>query len=112
MKKHVTEKQTDEDRLSNDWSDEVTIANKYEKQRLEFLNFLEEYADIWDSHLRRIKTAKHRIELSNDNVCPMNSARYRAGPKERQFEATKSNRMFEEEVIEPATTKWASPIVF
>lgn len=38
--------QTDDDGLDNDWRDEITIENTYEKHRPEFLKFLEGVADM------------------------------------------------------------------
>lgn len=48
---------------------------------------------------------KHRIELTGDTVHPEHSAPYWARSTARQFAATEIDRMLQEEVCEPATTK-------
>lgn len=67
---------------------------------------------MWDGHLGRKSTAKHRVELVDPNTPPVPSAPYRAGPKARELEKTEINKVLAENIIEPAQTEWASPIVF
>lgn len=59
----------------------------------------------------RITTATHRIKLTILTVYPVHSAPNRAGPPARQCSATEMDRNFQEEVIEPSGTEWASLIV-
>lgn len=51
-------------------------------------------------------------KLASDDFQPVHSALYRAGPTVGQFGAVKIDRMLKEEIIKPATTRWASLIVF
>lgn len=88
------------------------IADIYEKHRPKFLNMLEEMEAMWDGPLGQITTSRYQIELTSSYVQPMHSAPYRAGPAARQSAAKKINRMLKEDIIEPITTEWASPIVF
>lgn len=67
---------------------------------------------MWDGHLGGIKTSGHKIELTSEDVLPVSSASYRAAPTARNFATDNIDRMLKEDIIEPATTEWASPIVF
>lgn len=73
---------------------------------------LEQFQSMWDGRLGTIKAAKHRIELTPPNARPIHSVPYRAGPVARTFEKTEIDRLLRMDVIEPAQTEWASPIVF
>lgn len=99
LKRHETVQRTDNDRLNNDWGDEVKIDDKYEEHGVEFLKFLKEFGDMWVTHLERITTTKPRTELTSDTVRTVKSALYRAGPPERKFAATELDRLLQEEVI-------------
>lgn len=94
-----------------DWRKKVNLSNNYSQYRQEFIQMLEPFSKMWDGHLGRISVAKHRIDLMSGST-PVHSAPYRAGPKVREFQRTKINRMFEQEVLESVTTEWAAPIVF
>lgn len=64
------------------------------------------------SHLGHIITTKHQIKLLKPTRRPLHLAPYRIGPKTSKLEKTKIGKMLEENIIEPAQTKWASLIVF
>lgn len=82
------------------------VANKYEQHGQKFLKLQEAFEDMWDGHLGRTTTAKHRIGLADNDVRSVQRSTYRVSLKARQFAATKTDRMLREQIIEPATTKW------
>lgn len=63
-----------------------------------------------DGHLGSIIAVQHRTELEKTNNSLIYSSLSRAGPKTREFKKQEINQMFAMDVIEPAQTKWASPI--
>lgn len=77
MKTHRTVQQTDEDLSNNDWRDKVTVADKYEKHRLELLKLMEEFADMWNGRLGQNTTSNYRIKLTNNDVHPTHTAAHR-----------------------------------
>lgn len=66
---------------------------------------------VWDAHLSRMNQFKHRVDLLNKEIRPVNTASFRVGPTERQFVMAEINRVLAEMVIEPMTTVWAEQIV-
>lgn len=73
---------------------------------------LEEFESMSHEHLGRISVSKLQIDHPNDEVWSISSVLYQAKPTARQFAAAEISQMFTENVIEPATTVWATPIVF
>lgn len=67
---------------------------------------------MWDLRLAKISTRKHRIELLDNKTTLVQSAPYCAGTKTHGFGATETIKMFEDNVIEPAKTEWASSFDF
>lgn len=61
-------KQHDYDRPNQNWRDEMTILDKYEKAKPEFLKLLVALEDTCDGHPWRLTTARHRIELTHNDV--------------------------------------------
>lgn len=68
---------------------------------------LSQFQSIWHGHLSCIHVAKHRVELLH-----LDSAPYRAGPNTREFEKPETDKMLVENIIKPAQTEKAAPIVF
>lgn len=68
--------------------------------------------NMWDGRLWKISTAQHQIALISDNAGPVYSSRHEGRPKTQEFTARETEKSFKQNVIEPARTKWASPIVF
>lgn len=67
---------------------------------------------MYDVHLDLIKVTEHGIEPLYDDFQIFHSAPYRRGPKTREFENPKIDKMIEQKVIEPEQTKRIDPIVF
>lgn len=112
IRQDETVQENDDNRLNKDWREELTIANRHNKRRLEFLKILEEFEDMWHGNLRRIKTSKDQIELTFDDVRPVYIDFYRAGPTVTNFAANKLDHMLKEDIMKPAKTEWASRIFF
>lgn len=112
MARHTDVLQEDNQRLAHNWRDKVDLSNNHGQYRQQLIDMLSEFESMWDGHLGRISTAKHRIELSDPNTAPVLSAPPHDGPKTREFERIEVDKMLAENVIEPAQTEWASPIVF
>lgn len=72
----------------------------------------EEFESMRGGHLGRTNVMKHRNTLLNDDVWPVHSVTYRAGPTTRKFSTKEITRMITKKVIKPAITEWADPNVF
>lgn len=66
---------------------------------------------MWDKDLAQVNIEKHCIELTSENLEPIQSTPYLAGPKARQFEKAEFENILSQKVIEPTQTEWAAPIV-
>jgi hypothetical protein len=74
------------------------------------LRVLEPHRKIWDGHLGTVAATPHRIEVTAGSK-PVHCQPYRAGSSARSAEKEEIDRMIAEQLIEPATCEWASPIV-
>ena len=72
--------------------------------------FLAPFSELWSEQLGTVRLREHRIKLKPDSE-PVFSQPYGAGPKARDIEPEEVSKMLSAGVIEPATTKWASPVV-
>lgn len=93
MENHEQVKQEDQTRLTYDWRGRITISDKYMVQSDELLQVISESENVWDGHLDRFKTVRHRIRLTSRNVCTVNSAPFRASSRARQFIAKEIQKM-------------------
>ena len=66
-------------------------------------------ADLWSGKLENISVTQHRIALKPGSS-PVHTQPYRAGPKTRQVEEHVS-KMLDADLIEPANSECASPVV-
>ena len=73
-------------------------------------NMLKKYESMWNGSLGKISVTEHRIQLKDD-AQPVHLQPYRAGPKAREFETAEVQRMLDNDVIEPAVSEWAAPVV-
>jgi hypothetical protein len=74
------------------------------------LGMLQKHRSMWNGRLGQVHSTAHRIDLIPGQK-PVHCQPYRAGPKSRALESAEIQRMLKAEVIEPATSEWASPIV-
>lgn len=108
--KAVTEK--DEEKLNKDWCKDTQSPDKFRTHQPASFEMLEDFEGMWDGHQGRMNVSKHRINLLNDEVSPVHSASYSAGPTARKFVAAKIDRIIPEKYIEAVTTQWAASIAF
>lgn len=69
------------------------------------------FADMWSEKLIRIITVERRNDLTLDSRS-IRSAPYRAGPKTRKLEESKTKKQLKVNIIELATSEGASPVLF
>lgn len=79
--------------------------------RDEYLQLLSEFRDTGNGHFGGIKKSKPRIDQTSDDIRPVHSASYRAGPAARHFAEKGIQKMLQKAVV-PANTEWARSIVF
>jgi Reverse transcriptase (RNA-dependent DNA polymerase) len=91
-----------------DWRKEVPMDEVPESIREQALAMLSKHASMWDGRLGRIDSVSHRVKTTGG---PIFQQPYRAGPLARTAEQTEVNRMLAENIIEPATSEWSSPVV-
>lgn len=66
---------------------------------------LEEFESMRNEHLKRIKVAQHCIDLLNNEVRPIHTTPFWAGPTVWKFTAVDDSRMITEMIIEPTITE-------
>jgi hypothetical protein len=71
---------------------------------------LAKHRSMWSGRLGQVQSTNHRIDLIHGKK-PVHCQPYRAGPRSRAVESAEIQRMLKAEVIDPATSEWASPIV-
>jgi hypothetical protein len=111
QKEHKKETQTAE--RAQDvaaWQDEVDLAHLPPDERVKVLRMLEPHHRMWDGRLGTVAATTHRVEVLPGSK-PVRAQPYRAGSHARVAQKTEIDRMLAQQVIEPATCKWASPIV-
>jgi Reverse transcriptase (RNA-dependent DNA polymerase) len=91
------------------WQDEVELATLPPYERVEVLRMLEPHHRMWDGRLGTVAATTHRIEVI-PGWNPVHAQPYRARSHARVAEKTEIDRMLAQQVIEPATCEWASPI--
>jgi hypothetical protein len=69
---------------------------------------LSKHAFMWDGRLGQIESVSHLVKTTGR---PIFQQPYRAGPFFRTAEQTEVNLMLAEDIIEPATSEWSSPVV-
>jgi Reverse transcriptase (RNA-dependent DNA polymerase) len=99
-----------QDEAPKSWRDEVDLPTLQGEWKGKVMTLLERYSHMWDGSLGEIKATKHRIQLIPGSK-PVHSHPYRAGPKAREMERQEVERMLKADVIEPACSEWASPVV-
>lgn len=86
------------------------------KQQLQLKQLITKYSSIFgkireksNKEMEINKTVQHNIDTSGYQ--PLNHPPYRAGPKEREVIEKQINDMLDNEVIQPSTSPWSSPVV-
>ena len=100
-----------QERVSDDWRKHVDLSHvEDEKLRTRILDMLAAHQKMWDGHLGTIQATEHRINVE-PGTKPLRSMPYRQGPAMRKIIKEHVDTMLEADVIEPATSEWASPVV-
>lgn len=102
---HEKVPQEDGTRFTETWQNKVSIPDKYKVDRDEFLQLLLEIENIWDRHLRRNKMVRDCIELNYNEICPVRSAQYHAGPTAGQLPAKEIQKTLQKQMVKPADTE-------
>jgi Reverse transcriptase (RNA-dependent DNA polymerase) len=98
------------DPVPTSWQDNVKLDHLGSGERQAVLLILEPHHKMWDGHLGTFATTTHRIEITAGSK-PVHCQPYRAGARAPSAEKEEIDRMLAEQVIEPETCEWASPIV-
>lgn len=75
--------------LTENWSDETIIRDKYEARGNEFLQLLSDFEDTWGGHLGHINTVTNRIKLTFTRICLAYCDSNRVSPTATQRTAKK-----------------------
>ena len=81
-----------------------------EKLKARILNILAPHKDMWPGDLGKIRATEHNIDIKPDTR-PLHHHPYRAGPESRKILEYHINRQLAADVIEPAQSEWASPVL-
>ena len=93
------------------WEEEMDLSYiEDDKLRSRVLDMLRKHSSLWSGALGSIRATEHRIPLEVGTK-PIRSMPYRKEPAMREMVANEVNKMLNAGVIEPASTKWASPVV-
>jgi hypothetical protein len=92
------------------WKDDLKLDHLNEDLQVDVIRMLSKHSSVWTGSLGEISITQHRIQLLKDSK-PIHQAPYRAGTKSREVEREEVDRMLKADVIEPATSEWASPVV-
>jgi hypothetical protein len=104
------QKVADTARVARAWQEEVDLAHLPPEERVEVLRMLEPHHRMWDGRLGTVATTTHRIEVLPGSK-PVHAQPCLAGSRAWVAEKPEIDRMLAQQVIEPATFEWASPIV-
>ena len=81
-------------------------------KRRQLINLLAEYRDCFatSSKVRQTAVAKHRI-VTEDAARPVHRSPYRVSVKEREVIQEQVLEMLNDDIIQPSSSPWASPVV-
>jgi hypothetical protein len=91
-------------------AEEFDLSHLVPEERGVVLDLLEPHKKMWDGHLGTVAATSHRIDVTPGSK-PVHCQPYRASSRARAAEKEEIDRILEQQVIEPATGEWASPIV-
>ncbi len=74
------------------------------------LEMLRRHQSMWSGHLGEVSATEHRMDVE-PGTRHSRQAPYRAGHSSRGLIKAEIERMLAQGVFEPATSKWASPVV-
>ncbi|KAM7298659.1 hypothetical protein ISCGN_019235 [Ixodes scapularis] len=81
-------------------------------ERRQLGDLLIEFGDCFatTSRVRQTTAAKHRI-ITNEDALPVHRPLYRVSPKEREAIQEQLQEMLNDDIIQPSSSPWASPVV-
>ena len=96
---------------TSDWRSTLDLSHvKDASLRERIVDMLAKHSPMWSGKLGTIAATEHRINLE-PGTSPIRSMPYRQGPAIRDIVKTQIETMLDAEVIEPANSEWASPVV-
>lgn len=107
---HKIEESKDFQRLALDWQHKVDISKVYSEYCSKFIDILTQLGSIWDGHTGQTSIGKDKIDLL-PNSNSVRSASYRAGITVQELHRLKIDKLFSQNVSQPAQTEWAAPTV-
>ena len=90
---------------------DINLEDVEKKYHSDIRSMLKRHEEMWSGKLGEIKVSEHHIDLV-PGARPAKSHPYRAGPKARELEQFEIEKQLKAEVIEPAISEWASPVLF
>ena len=81
-----------------------------EPPRQRITKMLRKHATMWSGELGHIVATEHHIDVEPDTK-PIRSMPYRQGPAARKLVKEQIETMLKQQVIEPSSSEWASPVV-
>ena len=95
------------------WREKVDLSHlEDEELRERVYSVLAKYKDLWKpGKLGCIKATEHRIDLV-EGTKPIHQMPYRQGLPAREKTVEIIKQVMDQDVIEPAMSEWASPVVF
>jgi hypothetical protein len=101
--------QTGQDQQEKAWQEEVDLSYLDPEERVAVLDLLEPHRKMWDGHLGTVAATSHHIDVTPGSKA-VHCQPFRAGTRARAAVKEEIDGMLEQQVIEPATGEWASPI--
>ena len=97
--------------LPKDWKDLVDLSHiQDEEKSARILEMLALHKDMLSGDLGKIQATEHLIDLK-PNTRPIHQHPYRAGAESRKILEDHINLQLAADVIEPAQSEWASPVL-
>ena len=90
--------------------EDIPLSELNEVQEQEVRDLLGPFSAMWPEDIGQIKEIEHHIDLVPD-AWPQRQQPYRAGPKKRKIIEEHVKELLEAEVMEPAQSLWAAPVV-
>jgi hypothetical protein len=91
------------------WKEQLDLGHLSEDERAAVLRMFKPHKDMCDGHLGPVTATQHSIQLT-PGAQPVHAQPYRAGTRARAAEQEEIQKNLAQDVIEPATCEWASPI--
>lgn len=111
LARHAAVCNEDNQRLTRNCLENVNLSNRYGNTNKRFSkSYLNSnrYGTDTPERLGQANTASN----SQSQQPPVHSATNRTGPKTREFEEARTDKILADNIIKPAQTEWASPILF